>query len=194
MSNLRIIGGSLRNRSLQTPKGLKTRPTLAILRKAVFDICQQEVQGAHFLDLFAGSGAMGIEAISRGAKKATLVDKDKNALHCIRANLQLLEIESQVEVIASDAVSTLKKLLGAKIHFDIVYIDPPYATSLKTSLLPGILTFLDTHDLLSAQAIVFIEEGSPAHLDPNALGLQRLTWINSRTFSQSVLHQFRVKQ
>jgi 16S rRNA (guanine(966)-N(2))-methyltransferase RsmD len=189
--SLKILGGTFRNRSLKTPKGPQTRPTLAILRKAVFDICQQEIEGAIVLDLFAGSGAMGLEALSRGAAHATFVDKDRYALSCIYENIKLFQLEPQAEVIGTDVLAALKKLSARKKQFDIVTIDPPYATATQTAILPTILTFLETHDMLKNGAIVFVEEGSPATLKPATLKLEKLSHLNSRTFSQSVLHQFR---
>ena len=110
MTSLHVIGGSLRNRSLKTPKGDQTRPTTAILRKAVFDIVRPYIEGATFLDLFAGSGAMGIEALSCGASHATFIDQNRSAIQCIRENLQSLKIENKATVIQGSAVSILKRL------------------------------------------------------------------------------------
>ena len=89
---LRIIGGKFKGRLIKTPKGEKTRPTSAILRKAVFDICQNQITDARFLDLFAGSGAMGLEALSRGASHATFVERDKHSVSCLKENLALLNL------------------------------------------------------------------------------------------------------
>lgn len=83
---LRVIAGKYKGRSLKTPKATSTRPTQGMLREAVFNICQNEIEGAFFLDLFAGSGAMGFEAISRGAMKATLVEQNRQAQLCIKEN------------------------------------------------------------------------------------------------------------
>jgi 16S rRNA (guanine966-N2)-methyltransferase len=188
--HLRVIGGTFRNRSLIAPKGPQTRPTLAILRKAVFDICQTEITDASFLDLFAGSGAMGIEAISRGAQLAVFIDQDRYAIQSIEENLKTLQIETQGRIIRSDAIPALKKLISQGARFDIVYIDPPYAKSSRESILSEILTLLDTSHLLNPGALVFTEEAAPAHLDPGALSFQHLIYLNTRQFSQSVLHQF----
>lgn len=190
---LKILGGTFRNRSLKTPKGPQTRPTLAILRKAVFDICQQEIEGALVLDLFAGSGAMGLEALSRGAQHATFVDKDRYALSCIYENIKQFQLEDQTDVIGADVLATLKKLSARKLQFDIVTIDPPYAAAAQTALLTTLLTYLETHDMLKEGGIVFVEEGAPASLKPSCLKLEKLHHLNSRTFSQSVLHQFRYR-
>lgn len=189
--SLRIIGGNYRNRLLKTPKGEQTRPTLAVMRKAVFDILQSDVEGAHFLDLYAGSGAMGLEALSRGAKHATFVETDKQAFRCIEENTRLLEVQDQCTLMSYDTLLALKKLAKADKHFDIVYVDPPYAPAAKLRLLQEILHFFDAHPLLNPGATIFLEEGDPASLKPELLSLQHIAFVNTRTFSKSTLHQFR---
>ncbi len=178
--SLRIIGGTFRNRPIKSPKGDRTRPTSALLRKALFDICQPFIEGAAFLDLFAGSGAIGIEAISRGAAHATLVDKDKQALDCILANLKTLGIESECTVIAGAAPAALKRL---KKPFDIVYIDPPYG---QVEIAP-LLAFFDTEGLLNPGAHVFVE--TDREFEP--LPLKHLVFREKRKYGNSFLYGFR---
>ncbi len=187
---LRVIGGEFRNRSLAAPKGTTTRPTLAIMRKAVFDICQGAIEEASFLDLFAGSGAMGIEALSRGAAHATFIESNRLAIACIQANLKNLKIEDRADLLLSDVFVSLKKLAKQGKAFDVIYIDPPYALSTKSALLIELLSFLNTHKLLAPLATLFIEEAAPEHLDIVAVEHLSLQHLNSRKFSQSVLHQF----
>lgn len=191
--SLRIIGGNYRNRLLKTPKGKQTRPTLAVMRKAVFDILQSQVDGAHFLDLYAGSGAMGLEALSRGAGSATFVETDREAFRCIEENTRLLEVQDQCTMMSYDALLALKKIAKSEQRFDIVYVDPPYAPAAKLRLLQEILAFLDTHSLLNPNARIFLEEGDPAALKPDSLQLQNIAFVDTRTFSRSTLHQFRAK-
>lgn len=181
--SLRIIGGTFRNRPIKSPKGDKTRPTSSLLRKALFDICQPFIEGASFLDLFAGSGAIGIEAISRGAAHATFVDKDKQALDCILANLKTLAIESECTVIAGAVPAALKRL---KKPFDIIYIDPPYG---QVEIAP-LLTFFDTHDLLNPGAHVFVE--TDHELTP--IPLQRLVAKEKRKYGNSFLYEYKFIQ
>lgn len=190
--SLRIIGGNYRNRLLKTPKGEQTRPTLAVMRKAVFDILQSHVDGAHFLDLYAGSGAMGLEALSRGALHATFVETDRDAFRCIEENTRLLEVQDQCTMMSYDTLLALKKIAKTDKHFDIVYIDPPYAPAAKLRLLQEILIFFDTHPILNSGARIFLEEGDPAALKPESLTLQNLVFVDTRTFSRSTLHQFRM--
>lgn len=146
---LRIFGGFLKGRLLKTPKGSSTRPTQGNVREAVFNICQNDIAGSRFLDLFAGSGAMGLEAISRGAAQATLIEQNRNAIACIKENIISLHVEKEVVLISIEAGRALVSLAGQGVLFDIVYIDPPYdsVTSLE-SLIP----------LLAPRAILFLEE------------------------------------
>ena len=188
---MRIIGGTFRNRLLKTPKGEQTRPTLAIMRKAVFDILQSKVEGSHFLDLYAGSGAMGIEALSRGAASATFVETNRDALRCIEENLRALKVEEKCKVVSYDVLLALKKMAKQGQKFDIVYADPPYTPAAKLRLLQEILDFFDAHPLLSEGGRLFLEEAAPATLNPQSLS--KLSFLNSRTFSRSVLHQFGVQ-
>lgn len=125
---LKILGGEFKGRLLKAPSEKTTRPTQGVLRAAVFNMCQQEIQGASFLDLFAGSGAMGLEALSRGASHACFVEKDRAAAACIKENIELLKVKDRAEVFCSDALSALSKM---EKPFDIIYIDPPYGVPVE---------------------------------------------------------------
>ena len=109
--SLRLIGGKFKNHLIKTPTGLLTKPTMSMLRKSVFDICQGDVDGSKFLDVFACSGAMGLEALSRGASFATFIEKDRRATKCIQENLQAMHLDTQAKVLCGDALTLLKKLL-----------------------------------------------------------------------------------
>src|ERR1700687_5043744 len=123
---LRIIGGQFKGRILKTPKGPSTRPTQGMLREAVFNICQNVVKGARILDLFAGSGALGLEALSRGAAHATFVEREVTAARALQARLS--------EWGAADArvehTEALAFLGGAGSAFDLVFLDPPFDSDL----------------------------------------------------------------
>lgn len=186
--SLRIIGGVFRNRLLKSPKGEQTRPTLAVMRKAVFDILQSKIEGASFLDLYAGTGAMGLEALSRGASHATFIETDRFALRCIEENSRDLKIEKQCTLIGYDCLLALKKLVKEKKQFDIVYVDPPYAAAARLHLLQEILTFFDSHPLLTNNGTLFLEEASPPTLKLPLL--TSLRHVDTRSFSRSALHQF----
>jgi 16S rRNA (guanine966-N2)-methyltransferase len=124
---MRIVGGSLGGRVLRAPRGAATRPTSEKVREAIFNILGP-VAGAHVLDLFAGSGGLGIEALSRGAAHATFVDAGKPALAAIRANLRELGLEDRAAVLAMDAVLAAQK--APAVPWGVVFIDPPYASDL----------------------------------------------------------------
>ena len=179
--SLRIIGGQFKGRILKTPKGSLTRPTQGMLRESVFNICQLQIEGGNFLDLFAGSGAMGLESISRGAAHATLVEKDRNALIAIRENIASLQIESQVSLMTCSAEVALQRLASP---FDIIYIDPPYALP-AAPLVEKVLGA----KLLAPQGILFIEERFRAKA--TAPLFSSLLWIDSRKFGDALLHQYR---
>jgi 16S rRNA (guanine966-N2)-methyltransferase len=191
--SLKIIGGTFRGRLLKSPKGEQTRPTLAVMRKAVFDILQSQIEDAQFLDLYAGSGAMGLEALSRGALHATFVEANRNAFRCIEENTRLLDVQDQCSLFSYDVLLALKKMAKEARLFDIVYVDPPYAPAAKLKLLQEILLFFDTHPLLNAGGRLFLEEAAPPSLKPELLSLAHLAHVDTRTFSACTLHQFRMK-
>lgn len=183
--SLRILGGNFRGRLLKSPKTKLTRPTLAVLRKAVFDILQDQIEDALFLDLFAGSGAMGIEALSRGAAHVTFVDNNPLAVRCLKENIHLLQLEKQSSILLCSYKKALNQLLKMGRQFDVAYIDPPYELSLKTSTLQEIFTLLDNSCLIKPSGIVFIEETTHSQFD-----LKSFTFVNVRKFSGTLLQQY----
>ncbi len=124
---MRIVGGELRGRTLYGFEGEAIRPTPDKVREALFNIIQNRIYGARFLDMFAGTGAMGIEALSRGAI-VSLNDKDRQAQALIKRNLDKLKISDRVKLICADGVSLTA---SAKDEYDIIYIDPPYKAGLN---------------------------------------------------------------
>jgi len=177
--SLRIIGGLFGGRILKSPKGPQTRPTTSLLRGAVFNICANWIEGARFLDLFAGSGAMGLEAISRGAAFATFVEKDRPTAQCIRDNASLLSIEPQVQILNLDAKRALSQLLSP---YDIIYIDPPYEKEV-----PELFDLILQKKLLAPHGLLFLEERYQAKKP----SFPSLELINSRRYGIAHLHQFR---
>lgn len=128
---MRIISGKFKGRNLYAPKSNATRPTQGALRESVFNICQSDIENATFLDLFAGSGAMGFEALSRGAAHVTLVESNKQAIISIKKNIELLGVSDQVTLMHMDATIALARFVKP---FDIIYVDPPYEMSVKVIL------------------------------------------------------------
>jgi 16S rRNA (guanine966-N2)-methyltransferase len=128
---MRIIGGHDRGRRLRAPRGLETRPTADRVRVTLFAVLGPAVRGARVLDLFAGTGAVGIEALSRGAARVVFVEKDPAALRALRANLAALGASRvSARVVAGDVLRVLPELPAHEAPFDLIFIDPPYATTL----------------------------------------------------------------
>ncbi len=185
--SLRVLGGKYRSLLLQSPRGAQTRPTTSMLRKAIFDIVQNTIEGSRFLDLFAGSGAIGIEALSRGATHATFVESHKDALRCIKANLAALKLEKEATVYSYDVFDVLKKLEKKGESFDFIYADPPYHI---LSIYDELLSYLDSSPLLSKGGTLFLESLSPSPLKNKEL--QNLVPVDQRRFGTSLLHRFRL--
>lgn len=130
---MRVITGIARGRRLAAPEGLDVRPTTDKVKEAVFSAVQFELEGAYVLDLFAGSGQMGIEALSRGAARAVFVDSSQKAVRCINENLRTTKLDRLAEVISRDSYDYIK--LTAKT-FDMIILDPPYRQNHIDNILP----------------------------------------------------------
>ena len=124
---MRIIAGSARGRVIQAPEGRDTRPTLDRVRENLFNVLARRVLDARVLDLFAGSGALALEALSRGAASAVLVDHDRAAIRCVRANVEALRFAAQARVLPCDWQAALAVLAAEGARLDLVFLDPPYA-------------------------------------------------------------------
>ena len=188
--SIKIIGGAFKNRGVKAPNTTLSKPTMSLMRKSVFDICQPYIQDAYFLDLFACSGAMGIEALSRGGAYSVFVDKDRKAAQCIKENINSFSLQKKSLILCLDAISALKKLEELQMKFHIVYLDPPYTHIDDITSPAKLLPYLDTSPLLEEGAVVLVEEAYPGHLNLGQLSLQKTRWKNSRKFSSSLLHQF----
>ena len=130
---MRIISGKARGTKLYTLDGTATRPTLDRVKESLFNIIQNDIEDSTVLDLFSGSGAIGLEFLSRGAKRAVLCDSSKDAIKIIKQNVQKTHFEEKVEVYNMEVTKLVERLQNQK--FDIIYIDPPYATDfIKISL------------------------------------------------------------
>jgi 16S rRNA (guanine(966)-N(2))-methyltransferase RsmD len=150
----RIIAGGGKGRRLKAPKGLETRPTGARVRQTLFDILAPRLPGCRFLDAFAGSGAIGLEALSRGAQLAVLVDSGASAIASIRENSRVLApLGGEVLTFRQDARVALPALAAQGRRFDIVYLDPPYDSDLYERALEAI----DKSDLLAEGGVVVAE-------------------------------------
>lgn len=151
---MRVIAGKFKSRRLQTLPGVQTRPTSDRLRETLFNVLAPHVPGAVFADCYAGSGAVGIEALSRGAEWIYFLEKNRSGNRVIQQNLRALEIEEGCEILALDVVAGLRRLERAGVRLDLVFLDPPYraAEEYQRSLL-----VLGEAKLLSPDAIVIAE-------------------------------------
>ena len=148
---MRIISGRARGTKLYTLEGDSTRPTLDRVKESIFNIIQSDIKDSIFLDLFAGSGAIGLEAASRGAKKVILCDKSKDAMQIIKKNIMKTHLENEVETYLLDFRVLLNDKLNEKL--DIVYIDPPYESDFAIQAVNIILE----NDLITKDSLILIE-------------------------------------
>jgi 16S rRNA (guanine(966)-N(2))-methyltransferase RsmD len=155
---LRIVAGKYRSRILKSPRKLALRPTSDKLRETLFNILGAAVEGSVFVDVYAGTGAVGIEALSRGASEVFFIEKQRPAAELIRKNLESLGITDSASILAVDAVKGLEMLVrrkfGKPLQADFVFLDPPYEQEHEYD---GVLEFLDSAQLLAPTGYVIVE-------------------------------------
>ena len=173
---MRIIAGKYRSRRLKTPGFLKegrspqtVRPTSDRLRETLFNILGPSITDSLFVDLYAGTGAIGIEAISRGARDVFFIDRDPASISLVRQNLESLEISAGVEVITAEAERGLDKLAARHLIADFIFLDPPY----NDDGCIEVLEYLDASHLLAPQGIVIAEHSSKLELPERLVRLER---------------------
>ncbi|SRR6266849_7229002 len=171
---MRVIAGIYRSRILKSLKGLALRPTSDRLRETLFNVLAPNIAGSRFVDLFAGTGAIGIEALSRGAAEVVFIENHAPAATLIRRNLESLSINTGVTVLAVDALRGLAMLASRKKHaepgYDYIFLDPPYAAAEDYS---RVLEFLGSVDLLAPGGLVVAEHRSNFDLCEEASTLRR---------------------
>lgn len=151
---MRIIAGKYRSRLIRSPRVKGVRPTKDRIREALFNIIRECIDGRNVLDLFAGSGAFGIEAISRGAKSAVFVDSDRGCVKAIEGNLNMLKVEDdRFDIIKMDVFIAIDKIAGAGKKFDIILMDPPYYKEMAKKC----LIKLSERDILNPLCIIIAE-------------------------------------
>ena len=160
---MRVIAGSLKGRRLRTLEGLKIRPTSDRLRETLFNVLAPRIDGSRFLDLCAGSGAVGIEAISRGAAEVVFVEASRRAAAMIEENLEHCGITSGARVVNREALSGLRFLGVKELKFEIAYFDPPYDSHLYSP----VLNLISQSDLIVDRGLVIVEHRGRALLAPN---------------------------
>ena len=150
---LRIISGDLKGRKLRSVPGTKTRPTANRTREAIFNILSSEISGSRVLDLFAGTGAFGIEALSRKAESVVFIDHDNDSISVLQSNIKSLSLEKRTKIIKWDLIKNLNCLHSFRIVFDLVFMDPPY----KRHMIEPALQNLHCSQSLAGGARIVVE-------------------------------------
>lgn len=161
---MRVITGSARGARLETLEGLETRPTAERVKEALFSSIQFELEGRRVLDLFAGSGQLGIEALSRGASLGVFIDQSADAIRIIKSNLMHTRLFEKARVLETEAESFLSR---TREQYDVIFLDPPYHKGLLEKLLPHAVAHLSPHGVL-------VTEGAKDDLMPETAGDFRL--------------------
>lgn len=180
---MRIIAGRARGTQLLAPKGMDTRPTQDKVKESLFSMIQFDVPQANVLDLFAGSGALALESLSRGAESAVVVDKSREALECIRKNVAKMRVEDAVTILAMDWSQALLKCKQSGCLFDLVFLDPPY----RMTELGEICRRLMELNLLAADVMLVLEHRTGIELQmPEGFVLEK-----ERTYGETQIHFYR---
>ncbi len=158
---MRVIAGSARRLQLKTIEGQDTRPTTDRIKETLFNMISNDLYNANFLDLFSGSGGIGIEALSRGAAKAYFVENNKKAVDCIKANLAHTKLEDKGSIIARDAVSSIRLIEDKKIVFDYIYMDPPYDNGMEEE----VIRMLANSSILDEDTVIIVEAALKTDFD-----------------------------
>jgi 16S rRNA (guanine966-N2)-methyltransferase len=176
---LKVCAGTARGTILKSPRAAGVRPTLARVRQAIFSALSGKTAGSHVLDLYAGTGAMGIEALSQGAAQAAFVDISPKCLRTIKENLELAGLSARASIVRGDAPQIVRRLGRQNRKFDIVILDPPYeASEVKNnspSLIEKTLRALVESDILRANSRVIVEHSERVAAPEAVAGLKLLS-------------------
>ena len=184
---MRIISGLARGTKLYTLEGENTRPTLDRVKEPLFSIIQKYIKDAVVLDLFAGSGALGLEALSRGAKRAVLCDKSFEAIDIIKKNINKTHLEEKTKVLCMDYK---KCLSNVNEKFDLIFIDPPYKLDIAVNSVEIILE----NNLLSPKGIIVIETDEEERETQKIKNLSNIEIINLRTYGRVKLIFLKIRE
>lgn len=181
---MRVISGSVGGLKLVAPKGMTTRPTTDRVKEALFSILEHAglLEGSKVLDLFAGSGALGIEAISRGAASCTFVENNRSALETIRVNLSRTGLEGQANIISMDVSKAIERIARKETRFKLALLDPPYDSGMQV----GVIQYLADH-LMKPEGIIVLEVSSRSVVPQSIAGYTR---INRRVYGDTALEFF----
>lgn len=179
---MRVISGTARGKKLLSQEGLNTRPTLDRVKEALFNIIQFDIVGSKVLDLFSGSGALGIEALSRGAKYAVFCDNNKEAQIIIEKNIENTKQKEKSRIYKSDYLETLDKLNKNKDKFDIIFLDPPYKKDFALIALQKIVEY----DLLTKEGIIVLETND-ANKKKEIENINKIKIFDERKYGKVIL-------
>ena len=171
---MRVVAGKYRSRVLKTLRGLRLRPTSDRLRETLFNILGPTIEGSTFVDVYAGTGAVGIEALSRGAREAIFIEKHAAAAHLVRRNLESLGIGAEADLLVADAVRGLQLLVARRSHANFIFLDPPYANEEEYE---RALDFLDRAPLLTPGGLIIVEHAKRMSLPERLEELERVRVI-----------------
>lgn len=180
---MRVVAGSAKGRRLVGPKTPGTRPVMDRVKTALFDILAPEVEGTRWLDLFAGTGAIGIEALSRGASFVTFVELEPEAMHCVQQNLAITGFTSRAETLRVDAFKYLESASAAGTRYDVVYVAPPQYQGMAARA----LTRLDAHPLTAPGGLVVAQIHPRERAEVDALPLRTLRAYDERRYGSTLL-------
>lgn len=179
---MRVIAGKAKGRVLVAPEGLNTRPIMAKMKEALFSMWQFKIGGAAFLDLFAGSGSMGIEALSRGAQKAVFVELDRKAIDAIIQNVKTCQFTDSAVIYKDDVFHRIKWLETNHQFFDIIYLDPPFTVD---EIFIPVLEAIANVDILNPDGIIAIRTLKEKEM-PDVMG--DLYKYKKKTYGISTIH------
>lgn len=180
---MRVIAGTAKGRQLKGPKVAGTRPVMDRVKTALFDILAPRIRDTRFLDLFAGTGSIGIEALSRGASSATFVELSVEILKLVRANLAITQLASKAEIIRSDAFAFLAAAYRSGKRYDIVYVAPPQYEGMAARA----VVQLDAAPLTEPGGLVIAQVHPRERSDLDGLTLQRLRPVDERRYGSTLL-------
>ncbi|WP_099188064.1 16S rRNA (guanine(966)-N(2))-methyltransferase RsmD [Tepidibacter mesophilus] len=166
---MRVISGSARGLKLKSPKNMDVRPTTDRVKESVFNIISDKVMDSFVLDLFSGTGSLGIEALSRGSERATFVDASKSSMEIIKENIQKARVNDKSELILSDSISAVNKLGVRRDKFDIIFMDPPYLKN----FIEKTLIEISKREILEEDGIIIVEHDIKDEVKDNIEKLQK---------------------
>ena len=172
---MRVISGDKKGHRLKAPKGIDVRPTEDKIKESIFNIIRPLQMESIVLDLFAGSGSIGIEFLSRGAKKAYFVDASQKSIEAIKENINHTKLEEKSIVLKIDASRALDKFSRDNLKFDYIYLDPPFR---HTELLYKVVSSIDKYDLLKSNGVLLIEHEKELNLEENINNLNKYDFRN----------------